>query len=120
MRSFCRKKLTANEEIKSVVGSALRRGGKRCAGDQCQNHRHRNAAENHDGHGLAEEREQRIGGEGDQFAVGEIDQPHDPENQPDAQRGQRVEAADAHCIGQDLDQTLHHGPLAASRMCTPK
>ena len=57
-------------------------------------------AEEHDRHRLAEQREQRIGGEGDQFAVGEIDQPHDAENQPDAERGQRIEAADADRIGE--------------------
>ena len=103
-RSFCRKKLTANEEIKSVVGSALRSGRK--AARSVTSARTTATAmppNDHDRHGLAEEREQRIGGEGDQLAMGEIDQPHDPENQADAERGQRVEAADADCIGQDLD-----------------
>ena len=39
----------------------------------------------------------------DQFAVGEIDQPHHSENQADAERGQRVEAAHAHRIDERLD-----------------
>ena len=48
-------------------------------------------------------------------------EPHHPENQPDAKRGQRVQAAHAQRIDNGLDQALHHKRLAASSViCTPK
>ena len=118
---FSRKKLTANEEMSSVAGSALRSGRKATRSVTSASTTATSKPPTiMTGTRLAEEREQRIAGDRDQLAMGEIDQPHDPEDQPDAERGQRVEAADADGVDEGLDQTLHHGPLPPRACATPK
>ena len=42
--------------------------------------------------------------------MGEVDQPHDAENQPDAERGERVQAAERERVDGVLDQSGHDGP----------
>src|SRR5271154_4222 len=80
MRSFCKKKLTANEEIRRVVGSALRSGRKAARSVSNARTTATAIAPNSMRDGQADEREQRVRGERDQFAMCEVDQPHDTEN----------------------------------------
>ena len=118
---FCRKKLTAKDEINSVVGSALRSGRKAARSVISASTTATKIAPNSmTGNRQAEQRQQRVGGEGDQFAVCEIDQPHHAENQTDAERGQRIEAADADGVDECLDEMFHQRSPAASCMWTPK
>ena len=42
--------------------------------------------------------------------MGEVDQPHDAEDQSDAQRRQRVQAAQRERVDGVLDQSGHGGP----------
>ena len=72
MSSFCRKKLTANEEINSVVGSALRSGRKAARSVISASATATTMAPNSiTGTGKSEQRQQRVGGKRDQFAVRE-------------------------------------------------
>ena len=78
------------------------------------------AAEKHQRDGLAEKRQERVAGDHDQLAMGEVDQPHDAEDEPDAERRQRVEAAYAQRIHERLHQPVDHGAAAERSMRMPK
>ena len=54
--------------------------------------------------------DQRIAADHDEVAMGEVDQPHDAKNQPDAERGERVQAAERERVDGVLDQSGHDGP----------
>ena len=53
---------------------------------------------------------------GDEVAVGEVDQPENPEEQPDAERAEGVETAQAQAGDDRLDDDFHQN--AASPMCS--
>ena len=87
-------------------GDALRQQGEHHA------HRHRGRDRPADRYGRR--RQQRVAGERDEVAMGEIDEPHDAEHQADAERRQRVEAAEAQRVGDDLGHVGGHARASAS------
>ena len=42
--------------------------------------------------------------------MGEVDQPHDAEDEPDAERREREQATERECVDGVLDQSGHGGP----------
>ena len=56
---------------------------------------------------LARDDEHGKGGEHDQVAMGEIDQPHDAEDQRQPGREQRVEAAEQNALDQCIEPAGH-------------
>ena len=72
-------------------------------------------------HGRLREQEKHgVAGDHDQLRMGEVDQPHDAEDEADAERGQRIEAAHADGVDQDLDGLPDHAGPAVAAMATPK
>ena len=51
--------------------------------------------------------------------MGEVDQPHDAEDEPDAERGEREQAAERERVDGVLDQSGHDAPRKAV-MVTPE
>ncbi len=62
----------------------------------------------------ADDHESDVGGEHDHVAMGDIDEPHDPEDQRQSGREQRVEAADQHALN-DRVQPIHAAAPATCR-----
>jgi hypothetical protein len=106
-----------NEERGGVSLAQRPEGG--ALGGERQHDRRDEAAGEHDRERLPEQREQRVAGGHDQLAMGEVDEPHHAKNQPDAERGQRIEAADADRIDERLRQPVHQR-AARAFMLTPK
>ena len=100
------------DEQRRRIGVAERPEGD-ALGDQRQHDRRDEAGDERDRQRRAEEGEQGVAGDHDQLAMGEVDQPHDAEDQPDAEGGEGIEAADARDVGECLDEAFDHG--AASR-----
>jgi hypothetical protein len=65
----------------------------------------------------AREQQDQVARDHDELAVGEVDELHDPEDEGDPERDERVQAAEAHCVDQVLNDVLkvnccedHAGP----------
>ena len=57
----------------------------------------------------AHQNEDQIGGKHDQVAMGEIDQPHDAEDEAQARREQRIEPAEQHALHDGIKPLMARG-----------
>ena len=52
--------------------------------------------------------------------MGEVDQPHDAEDEPDTERGEREQAAERERVDGVLDQSGHDAPRKAVTVTAPE
>ncbi|MBE2274848.1 MAG: hypothetical protein IAE87_00955 [Rhodobacteraceae bacterium] len=73
-------------------------------------------------HGVDRGHDQGIGTDGNEITLRKVDQAHDPEQQPDPERGQGIETAKAHGIYEGLKEMGHSSdpPLLRSKVPAPK
>ena len=117
--TFWSRKLSANDVISSVAGLALRTGRK-----ATRSHGERERDDDHERHrdqeGVRErEQDERERADHDQLAVGEVDQAHDPEDERDPEREERIEASE----GDRVDRVLEHelrGHGGERHRCAPQ
>ncbi len=79
----------------------------RIAGRKHQGERDRGCREGIEAE-CARRRQDDEGREHDEIAMGKIDEPHDPEDEGQSRREQRVEAAQEHALDDRVDPTDHH------------
>ncbi len=97
------------------IGAAQRPEGQPLHAERQDRH-HEYRRQRHHDVGLARQAVERESADHDQLAMGEIDQPHDAEDQPDAERGQRVDGAQA----DGVDGVLQDDHGARAPLMTPK
>ena len=98
---FSMKKLTAKEAMskRRRVGAAQGTEG-RAFDEQGEQNGAEDRARDGERCRLREQQKHGIAGDHDQLRVSEVDQPHDAEDEADAERGKRIEAADADGVDQ--------------------
>ncbi len=103
-KTFWSRKLTANVATSIVAGAALRSGLKMRSCDERERGDDGEAREDGDDRGLAAQIRERVAAGGDQLAVGEVDEPHHAEHEPDPERDDAVDGAERDRVDHRLEE----------------
>ena len=103
-KMLCSRKLNANVVTSSVAGEALRKG--RRPNSVASEKRITVDDQDDDPHGnrLAQRNDQRVGARGEELALREVDEAHDPEDQADPHRDEREDRAERHRVDDRLER----------------
>ncbi|MGC4009597.1 MAG: hypothetical protein QM805_11780 [Pseudomonas sp.] len=118
--TFSIRKLTAKEAISSVAGSAPRSGRKAMRSTRRARIMAPATAPSMASTTDCGEKEQHgVARDHDELRMCEVDEPHDPEDEADAERGKRIEPAHTDRVDKNLDRLPDHAAPAFA-MATPK